>query len=190
LTQVRVLEGTTLLATHTRSFDRAQQIEDPAHVQALVQFKARARVARAQDRLHYAAPSAAQLFRRAAARGASMAVLTRGLLRLLDSHGASALQAAIIAALAEDSAHLGAVRHFIDAHALARGQGAPIPVALPDDPRLRTLHVRPHNLLDYEHLYLESNHDTHRCEQTLADPEHPSPAPPNTPSEPDEPAQS
>jgi hypothetical protein len=56
--------------------------------------------------------------------------------------GASALEAAIAAALTEDAAHLGALRHFIDQHAHARGQPPPIAVALPQDPRLHALSVR------------------------------------------------
>jgi hypothetical protein len=83
-------------------------------------------------------------------------VLTRGLLALLYSHGASALEAAIAAALAEDAAHLGAVRHFIDQHAHARGQPPPIAVLLPKDPRVRALNVRTQALSDYEQLTSES----------------------------------
>jgi len=82
-------------------------------------------------------------------------VLTRGLLQLLDSHGAHALEAAITAALAEDAAHLGAVRHFIDQHAHARGQRPPIAVVLPNDPRLQHLSVPAQPLSDYEQLAKE-----------------------------------
>ena len=98
LDTVRILDGLELLATHPRSFDRGAQIEEPSHVQALVAHKRAARAQRAQDRLHHAAPSAKPLFMRAAERGAHLGVLTRGLLALLDSHGASALEAAIAAA--------------------------------------------------------------------------------------------
>jgi hypothetical protein len=155
LDTVRILDGNQLLATHPRSFDRAAQIEAPAHLAALVKHKRGARVHRAQDRLHQAMPSAQPLFLRAAAHGVHLGVLTRGLLALLASHGAAALDAAIRAALAEDSAHLGGVRHFIDAHAHARGQRPPIAVALPADPRLTTLSLRPQILRDYEQLAME-----------------------------------
>lgn len=151
LDTVRVVDGQDVLATHHRSFDRGVQIEDPAHVAALVADKRAARAHRAQDRLHHAAPSAKALFLRAAERGVHLGVLTRGLLQLLGSHGAAALEAAIAAALAEDAAHLGAVRHFIDAHAHARGQRPPIAVALPADPRL-PLTVQPQPLSDYHQL--------------------------------------
>ncbi len=152
LQSVRILEGAQVLATHPRSFDRGARIEDPAHLEALVAHKRAARAHRAQDRLQHAAPSAKPLFLRAAERGAHLGVLTRGLLQLLDSHGAQALEAAIAAALAEDAAHLGAVRHFIDAHAHARGERPPIAVALPKDPRLEHLSVRSQPLSDYERL--------------------------------------
>jgi transposase len=133
LERVRILAGAELIASHARSFDRGAQIEDAAHIESLVAEKRAARTHRAQDRLHHAAPSARALFQRAGDRGAHLGVLTRGLLQLLDTHGAEALEAAIAAALAEDAAHLGAVRHFIDRHAHARGKPPPIAVALPKD---------------------------------------------------------
>jgi transposase len=151
LDSVRIVDGQEMIATHRRSFDRGAQIEDPAHIAALVADKRAARAHRAQDRLQHAAPSAKVLFLRAAERGAHLGVLTRGLLQLLASHGAAALEAAIVAALAEDAAHLGAVRHFIDQHAHARGQRPPIAVALPADPRL-PLSVKPQPLSDYHQL--------------------------------------
>jgi len=157
LDTVRILNGHDVLATHPRSFDRDAQIEINAHVEALVTHKRAARAHRAQDRLHHAAPSAKPLFLRAAERGAHLGVLTRGLLQLLDTHGATALEAAIAAALAEDAAHLGAVRHFIDAQAHARGQAPPIAVVLPADPRLHTISVRPHALRDYDQLTPEQH---------------------------------
>ena len=156
LDTVRIFEGQVLLASHPRSFDRGAQLEAAAHLEALVAHKRAGRVQRAQDRLHHAAPTAQALFLCAATRGAHLGVLTRGLLALLDSYGANALDAAIAAALAEDTAHLGAVRHFIDAHAHARGQRPPIAVVLPDDPRLHTITVRAQPLRAYEQLTPET----------------------------------
>jgi hypothetical protein len=106
--------------------------------------------------LHYAAASAPRLFQLAAERGVNLGSLTRGLIELLDTHGAAALEVALAAALAEDATHLAAVRHFIDLQRAQRGQAPPIPVTLPDDPRVRALTVRPHNLADYEALSRET----------------------------------
>jgi len=154
---VRIVDGNELIATHARSFDRAAQIEDPAHIEALVSHKRAARAHRAQDRLHHSAPSAGALFLRAGNRGAHLGSLTRGLLQLLDTHGAQALERAIQAALAQDAVHLGAVRHFIDQHARAEALVPPIAVALPADPRVRELSVCPHSLHDYDQLARSSD---------------------------------
>jgi len=159
LDTVRILDGDTLIARHARSFDRDAQIEDPAHIQALVDHKRAGRAHRAIDRLHHAIPSMARLFKLAAARGVHLGALTRGLIELLNTHGAAALEAAVTAALAEDAAHLAAVRHFIDLQRARRGATPPIPVSLPDDPRVRRLTVRPHTLTAYERLAREGTLD-------------------------------
>ncbi|HEY7996937.1 MAG TPA: IS21 family transposase [Steroidobacteraceae bacterium] len=152
---VRIVDGATVLAVHRRSFDRGAQVEELSHIEALAEHKRAGRAHRAIDRLHHAAPSAGKFFALAAARGVHLAVLTRGLIELMQAHGASALENALAAALGEDTAHLGAVRHFIDLHRARRGQPPPIPVALPDDPRVRALTVRAHPLTDYEQLTRE-----------------------------------
>jgi transposase len=156
LETVRILDGGTVIATHPRSYDRDAQIEEPAHIKALEAEKRAGRAHRAIDRLHHAAPSAARFFQLAASRGVHLGSLTRGLTELLDTHGAAALEAALAAALGEDATHLAAVRHFIDLHRARRGQCPPIPVTLPDDPRVRALTVRPHNLANYEILTRET----------------------------------
>jgi transposase len=166
---VRVLDAGSVIATHRRSYDRDQQIEDPPHIQGLADQKRSARRHRAMDRLHHAAPSGLKFFAAAALRGVHLGALTRGLIDLLDTHGAAALEAALTAALAEDSAHLAAVRHFIDQHRARRGARPPIPVHLPDDPRVRALSVRPHNLADYEQLTRKDSHE--RIPEALGEPD-------------------
>jgi len=154
---VRVLDADTVLASHPRSFDRGQQIEHPAHIEALVAHKRQGREHRAKDRLHHAAPSAQALFLAAAERGQHLGALTRGLIELLNTHGAAALERAIAEALERDTAHLAGVRHLIDQHRHERAQPPTLPLKLPDDPRLRTLHVRPHDLAGYDQL---NEHET------------------------------
>jgi transposase len=157
LDSVRVLDAGEVIAVHARNYDRGAQIEDPAHIQALIDYKRAGRAHRAMDRLHHAAPSAGALFKLAAERGVHLGSLTRGLIDLLDTHGAAALEEAVAGALAEDAAHLGAVRHFIDLQHARRGASPPIPVRLPNDPRVRALTVRPHKLTDYEQLARKDN---------------------------------
>jgi transposase len=158
LERVRIVEGYQTIADHPRCFDRGQQIEEPAHLEVLVAHKRAGRAHRALDRLHHAAPGSKTLFKLAAERGVSLGVLTRGLLQILDTHGADALAQAIDSALAENAAYLSAVRHFIDAHLAARGAPPPIAVTLPNDPRVH-ITVRAHDLRDYELLHQEPTDD-------------------------------
>ena len=154
---MRILDAGVVLATHPRSFDRGQQIEDPAHIEELERRKRSAREHRATDRLHHAAPSAKALFVAAAERNHHLGVLARGLIELLNAHGPVALERAIAAALQSDAAYLGGVRHFIDQQRKQADKPPPLALDLPDDPRLRTLHVRPHDLADYDRLHDESD---------------------------------
>ena len=77
----------------------------------------------------------------------------------LDTYGAAELERAIGEALEHDSPHLPAVRQILDRRRHERGQPPPIPVRLPDDPRLNHLAVRTHALTDYEQLQQEVRDD-------------------------------
>lgn len=152
LEAVRIVDGTTLLATHPRSWDKGQQIEIAAHVADLVAWKRAARHHRGLDRVQQACPSAAAFFRAAAARQANLGALTTGLTALLDGYGAAAVEAALAAALQAHAPHLAAVRQLVEQERQAQRQPPPIPVALPDDARVRDLVVHPHALTTYDDL--------------------------------------
>jgi len=146
---VRVLDGQEVIARHARCWNREQQIEDPAHIQALADWKQQAREHRGMDRLHHAAPSSQPFFIELAHRGGNLGATTSGLLRLLDRYGARALEQALATAMARDVHSLGAVRQILDQQAHAAGKLPPVAVAL-TDPRVRDLIVQPHALTTYD----------------------------------------
>jgi hypothetical protein len=152
-TEVRVVDGATVIARHLRSYDAGQQIEDPAHLAALTAQKAAARAHRATDRLAQAAPASTELLRAAAARGENLGSLTAALLRLLERYGASELEAAIGEALAHGVPHPHAVRASLERRREQRQLPPPLALPLPEDPRVRELVVRPHSLASYDHLH-------------------------------------
>jgi transposase len=55
--EVRIADGANILVCHLRSYDKGAQIEDPAHIQALVDDKRAAREHRANDLLAQAVPA-------------------------------------------------------------------------------------------------------------------------------------
>ncbi len=160
LDEVRVLDGSEMLASHPRSFDKGQTVEDPAHLEALTARKAQARQHRDTDRLAQAAPASTELLVGAAARGDSPRTVAATLVRLLDQYGAAELQAAIGEALARGVPHPNAVRLSLERRRQERELPPPLPVALPDNPRVRDLVVHPHPLNAYDTLK-EPDDDDH-----------------------------
>ena len=147
---VRILDGVAELARHDRCWDRGQQIEDPAHVQRLVEHKRAARAHRACDRLAQAAPAAATLLERAAARGDNLGSITAAMLRLLQRYGAAAVQVAILEALQRDVPHPNAVRLALERARQDSGQPPPVALVLPEHVARRDAPVRPHALGSYD----------------------------------------
>jgi hypothetical protein len=150
LDQVRVFDRQELVATHRRSWDKGQVVEDPAHLEALRQAKRKARLHRGQERLLRAVPQAEELLNALGQRQRHLATAVDRLLRLLDEHGREELAVAVAEALAAGSPHPETVRLVLDRRRRARQQPPPLPVALPDDPRVRDLVVIPHPLADYD----------------------------------------
>jgi transposase len=151
-TVVRVLDGTNEVARHVRSFDRGQQVEAEQHLEALARDKRRAREHRGRNRLGSACPSAMAFLAEVARHGGHVGGTTARLLRLLDHHGAGEVEVAIAEAHARGAFAAHSVAHVLDQRRRARGAPSPIEPVLPDDPRVRDLHVTPHPLASYDVL--------------------------------------
>jgi len=150
--EVRIVDGAEVLARHPRSYDKGAQIEDAAHIKALVDEKHAAHKHRATDQLAQAAPASQTLLARAAERGAHIGAIINGLLRLLERNSAAELQAAILDALARDEAHPNAVRHALERRRLQRGDEPPVAVVMPAHVQARDTQVQPHALETYDKL--------------------------------------
>jgi transposase len=149
---VRIVDGTTEVARHERSYDRARRIEDSEHLRGLVAHKRRAHELRGRDRLRSVCGHADAFIAQLAERGMSMARHTTRLIKMLDEFGAAELDVAIADALSRGAISADAVAHVLAQRARARKQPPSIEIDLPTDPRVRDLRVTPHALGDYDHL--------------------------------------
>lgn len=122
LDTVRVLDGLSTVATHVRSWDRGEQVEETEHIQKLVEQKSTARRHRGMQRLARAAPSTEVLLARAAERGSNLGSITSRLLRLLEVVSAAELEEAVAEAVAQDMPTLGAVRQILEQKRAALGK--------------------------------------------------------------------
>lgn len=154
LDTVRITDGNDVIATHARSWDRGQQIEQAAHVERLVEEKKRARYHRGLDRLAKAVPSSQAFLRAVAEQGHNLGSTTARLLQLLDTVGPADLEDALVEALEHDTIHIGAVRQITDRQRSQRGLPPPVSIPIAGGEH-SDLVVTPHALSTYDALKKE-----------------------------------
>ena len=157
---VRVLDGTTAVAHHQRSYESGVCVEDPSHIAALVEWKKNAHELKGRDRLRAVVPETDALFEILALRGDNLGYHTARLLRLLDAYGQSELQQATRTALERRAYSSGSIAHVLEQRRREQGLKPPMQVELPDDPRVRDLRIIPHRLEAYDAL--GRDHDDER----------------------------
>lgn len=157
--RIRVLHDGEVVAEHVRSYDRGRQIEDPTHIERLREEKRAASRHGRFDFLSKAVPSTTQLLEILAERGEPLGRATRQLTELLRTYGAEALEAALREALENDVPHPQAVSHILERDRREAGRPPPRPLSLPDDPRVRDIVVKPHDLAEYDRIRKEHTSD-------------------------------
>jgi hypothetical protein len=150
--RVRILDGTTVVADHARSWDREQVIEEARHLEELRERKRHAREGSAMASLGHKVPSSKLLLEALAQRGGNLGATVVGLTRLLERHGADELEAAVAQALSRGLPSLPSVRLALDQARQARGQPPEVTLSWPDQPRLDGLSVVPTKLGAYDGL--------------------------------------
>jgi len=151
-TTVRVLDGQSEIARHRRSYDRHQRVEDPAHVEALLEEKRRARGSVPRARLNSAVPVAEAFLEACFQRGESVAATTEKLLLLLDDYGAAELSTAVAESLARHTPRLSSVGFLLAKRRRVAQRKTALPVDLSRRPDLRDLYVKPHASETYDEL--------------------------------------
>jgi len=152
LDTVRILDGSQVVATHSRCYGKGQQHEDPRHIQALSAAKLAAGQHRRTDLLAHAVPSSQQFLQHLARQGQPLGRCTRKLEEFLHSYGAEALEAALAEALQSGAAHLHAIQHILERARREAGKPPALPLTLPNDPRLKNLTIKPHDLTAYDKI--------------------------------------
>ena len=146
--RVRVLDGAEVIAEHDRCWDRRVTIEDPEHVAALVAQKRQAQQQSGLTRLREAVPASPDLLEGAALRGHNLGAAVAALLRLVDTWGAAAVQAAVTEAIEADAFHVAAVRQVLECQDQATSSPPPLALNLPAS--VRDVVVTAHNLGSYD----------------------------------------
>lgn len=148
--RVRIFDREELIAEHPRCWDKQQTIENPKHISELWKAKAKARTHRSEERLLQAVPRAEELLVALAQRQRHLALAIEHLTELWQTFGVEEINAAIDEALEKGTPHPDSVRLILDRRRQKRNAKPPLPIELPDDPRIRNLFVKPHDLANYD----------------------------------------
>jgi len=146
--KVRLLDGTSVVATHDRSWGRRQWIEDPAHRKELLEHKRAGRDLKGRDLLRVEVPDIDRLFARWVERGrnvGNMTVRTVGLLRL---YGGEVLARAVTEALKQQTDDPGGLAILCEQARLDLHRPIPMPLEL--GRHVPDRDVVPHDLGGYD----------------------------------------
>lgn len=159
LDTVRIMDGTQVIATHPRSYDRHRLIDCPEHREQLSEIKSAAGQHRATNVLATAAPSSVQFLTALAERGLTLKRASAEVLELLRSYGAAALETALRETLAQGTPHLPALRQVLERERHDATKPPALPLQLPDDPRLKNMALAPRSLAVYDRLQEKKKND-------------------------------
>ncbi len=150
LAQVRILDGSNVIAEHVRSFAKGEQVEDEAHINALWLAKTNARLHRGQDRLSAASDHVPVLLQQSIERGHVLKTTVRLLNQLLDDYGRAELHIALEEALKKQSPYPQAVQQILERRRDEKDLPPPLAVPVPD--KVKQYTVKPARLSDYDQL--------------------------------------
>ncbi len=155
-TTVRILEGGAEIARHARSFDRRRAVEDPAHIDKLLERRTGAKGPKRKQRLESLSPESRLYLQEIARRKINLESEVDKLYRLVDLYGQPDVLAAMAQALAKRTLGARYVRALVDQARFARGLCEPPPLIVTGNPVADALTVEPHPMETYDALFRQA----------------------------------
>jgi hypothetical protein len=145
---VRILDGSSEIARHARTYDRHQFVLDPVHQEAVLKLKRKAIHYTPAGRLEQAMPESKAFLDEAFALGESAGAQTSQLMKLLEQYGAVALRRAIVEALQRNTPRASSVAFLLR----RQPRSTPLALDLSHHPQAQLPDIRPHALETYDEL--------------------------------------
>lgn len=172
-TTVRILCDGVEIAAHVRSYDRRRAIEDPAHIEKLIERRKGATGAKRRERLETLSPESRLYLQEVARRKIRLDHEVEKLDRLIDLYGQADVLAAMAQALAKRTLGARYVRALVDQARFARGLSEPPPLVVTGNPAADGITVEPHPMETYDALFRKA---PEKARSVVADPDpHPDP---------------
>jgi transposase len=147
------------VASHARCWDRRRNIEDPAHIERLLERRKGALGPKRKDRLASLSPECRVYLQEVARRKINLQNEVRKLLRLVAQYGETEVAGGMAQALAHHTFGARYVRTLIDQARFARGLPEPPEPIFTGNPTADDLVVEPHDLETYDALFAKTPKD-------------------------------
>lgn len=152
-TTVRVVDGATVIAEHTRSWERRRAIEKPEHLAELVARRPGAKPHRSKDRIASLSTECRMYLQEVSRRRIDLRSEVDKLGRLIAIYGDTDVAAGIAAALGARTFGARYVRSHIDQKRFAEGLGEPPEPVVTGRKDADEMSVEPHDLGGYDDLF-------------------------------------
>jgi len=150
---VRVICDGAEIAHHQRCWDRRRHIEDPAHIEKLLERRKSARGPKARDRIAQLCPESRVYLQEIARRRIHLSHEVEKLVRLCSLYGDTEVAGAMASALAQRTFGARYVRALCDQARFARGLSEPPEPVITGNPAADDLVVEPHDMETYDALF-------------------------------------
>jgi transposase len=150
LDQVRIVAENEVIATHARSWDKGEVLEDQAHIEELKRRKKAASQHSTLDALSREVPAAQGFLQEFLKHGGNVGRATQSLWQLAQTYGAEALQQALVEAQKQDRIRVGDVKILLDRR--RHPEQPPVRVPLTVDSKIAGKQVQFTPLDQYGHL--------------------------------------
>ena len=149
--EIRVLDGTDVVARHRRSWERKQVVDDPAHIKALWEHKQRGKDLAGRALIIARIPEAEILYARLQELNERLAPHTAKLLGFLDTYGVEAVAEAVRCAIERGTPRADSVGYLLERQRRAADKP---PTLQPrwGRPEIDELTINHHQLEDYDDL--------------------------------------
>lgn len=158
--KVRVMCDGVEVAHHQRCWDRRHHIQDPEHIQKLLDRRKGARGPTQRERLAQICPESVTYFQEVARRRTRLDAEVEKVMRLVDRYGEAEVAGAIRKAVAQRTFSARYVRALCDQARFASGQGEPPEPVVTGNPTADNLVVQPHDMETYDALFDSDPDDT------------------------------
>jgi len=150
---VRIVCDSVEIARHDRCFDRRKAIEDPAHIDKMLERRKGALGPKRKDRLASLSPQCRIYLQEIARRPINLRSEVEKLARLVALYGEDDVAAGMAAALAARTFGARYVRALADQSRFARGLGEPPEPVVTGNRDADAVEVKPHDLETYDALF-------------------------------------